>query len=123
MMWDMDIHVRTEANRRLLADFFDSLNEDQLNTRSLCDAWTVREVLGHLVMPMAGSLGRLVRQVIRARGSINRASAAIASELAQRPVSDLTTLLRDKADQHGTAPGVGRLAAGRPSPGPRCCAR
>ncbi len=109
MMWDMDIHVRTEANRRLLADFFDSLNEDQLNTRSLCDAWTVREVLGHLVMPMTGSLSRLLRQVIRARGSINRASAAIASELAQRPVSDLTTLLRDKADQHGTAPGVGPM--------------
>ncbi len=109
MMWDMDIPVRTEANRRLLADFFDSLNEDQLNTCSLCDAWTVREVLGHLVMPMTGSLGGFVLQVMRARGSINRASEAIARELAQRPVSDLTTLLRDKADQQGTAPGVGPM--------------
>ncbi len=105
----MDIHARTEANRRLLADFFDSLDEDQLNTRSLCDVWTVREVLGHLVMPMTGSLGQLVRQVIRARGSINRASEVIASELAQRPISDLTTLLRDGADEHGTAPGVGPM--------------
>lgn len=92
-----------------MADFFDSLNEDQLNTRSLCDAWTVREVLGHLVMPMTGSLGGFVLQVIRARGSINRASEAIASELAQRPVSDLTALLRDKAEQQGTAPAVGRM--------------
>jgi len=30
----------------LLADFFDGLDEDQLRTRSLCDAWSVREVLG-----------------------------------------------------------------------------
>jgi len=50
----VDIHARTAANRRLLADFFDRLDEDQLQTRSLCDAWTVREVLVHLVMPLTG---------------------------------------------------------------------
>ncbi len=66
----------------------------------------MREVLGHLVMPMTVSLGGLARQVLRARGSINRASEAIASELAKRPLSDLTTLLRDRADQHGRALGV-----------------
>jgi uncharacterized protein (TIGR03083 family) len=109
MMGDMDIHARIEANRRLLADFFDSLDEDQLNTCSLCDAWTVRDVLGHLVMPMTVSLGRLARQVVRARGSVNRASVAIAKELAQRPVHDLTTVLRVRADEHGTAPGVGPM--------------
>jgi uncharacterized protein (TIGR03083 family) len=105
----MDIHARTAANRRLLADFFDGLDEDQLQTRSLCDAWTVREVLGHLVMPLAGSLGGFLLQVVRARGSINRASEAVAGELARRPVTELTALLRDKADQHGRAPGVGPM--------------
>jgi uncharacterized protein (TIGR03083 family) len=105
----MDVRARTAANRRLLADFFDGLDEDQLQTRSLCDAWTVREVLGHLVMPLAGSLGGFLRQVVRARGSINRASEAVAGELGRRPVTELTTLLRDKADQHGKAPGVGPM--------------
>jgi len=40
----VDTRARTAANRRLLADFFDGLDEDQLRARSLCDAWTVREV-------------------------------------------------------------------------------
>ncbi len=93
----------------MLADFFDGLDEDQLQTRSLCDAWTVREVLGHLVMPLTGSFGGFLLQVVRARGSINRASEAIAGELARRPVSELTALLRDRADQHGKAPGVGPM--------------
>ncbi len=105
----VDIQGRTAANRRLLADFFDGLDEDQLQTRSLCDAWTVREVLGHLVMPLTGSLGGFLLQVVRARGSINRASEAVAGELSRRPVSELTALLRDRADQQGKAPGVGPM--------------
>jgi uncharacterized protein (TIGR03083 family) len=105
----VDIFARTAANRRLLADFFDGLDEDQLDTRSLCDAWTVREVLGHLVMPLTGSLGGFLLQVVRARGSVNRASEAVARELARRSVRDLTTLLRERADLHGKAPGVGPM--------------
>jgi uncharacterized protein (TIGR03083 family) len=105
----VDIFARTAANRRLLADFFDGLDEDQLDTRSLCDAWTVREVLGHLVMPLTGSLGGFLLHVVRARGSVNRASEAVARELARRSVRDLTTLLRERADLHGKAPGVGPM--------------
>jgi uncharacterized protein (TIGR03083 family) len=101
--------VRTAANRRMLADFFDGLDDDQLQTRSLCDAWTVREVLGHLVMPLTGSVGGFLVQVVRARGSLDRASEAVASDLSRRPVSELTALLRDRADQHGKAPGVGPM--------------
>ena len=109
MMPNMDIRERTAANRRLLADFFDGLEEDQLRVRSLCDAWTVREVLGHLVMPLTGSLGGFLKQVVRARGSINRASEAVAADLARHPVAELTALLRDRADEQIKAPGVGPM--------------
>lgn len=105
----METQARTAANRRLLADFFDGLDEDQLQTRSLCDAWTVREVLGHLVMPLTGTVSGFLLQVIRARGSLNRASEAVAGELSRRPVRELTSLLRDNADLHGKAPGVGPM--------------
>ncbi len=105
----MDVPARTAANRVLLADFFDRLDEHQLETASLCEAWTVREVLGHLVMPMAGSLGGFVRQLVRARGSVDRANEAVARELALRPVGDLTTLLRDQAHVQVKAPGVGPM--------------
>jgi uncharacterized protein (TIGR03083 family) len=105
----VDIHARTAANRRVLADFFDGLDEEQLRQQSLCDAWTVRDVLGHLVMPLTGSVRGFLRQLVRARGSLDRASIAVASELAQRPVAELTALLRDHADLHGRAPGVGPM--------------
>jgi uncharacterized protein (TIGR03083 family) len=97
------------VNRRRLADFFDGLDDEQLQTQSLCEAWSVREVLGHLVMPLTGSARGFLMQVVRARGSLNRASEAVASDLARRPVSELTALLRDRADHHGKAPAVGPM--------------
>lgn len=105
----VDVQARTAANRRLLADFFDGLSDEQLDTRSLCPAWTVREVLGHLVMPLTGSVSGFLLGVVRARGSFNRASERLAGELARRPVRELTGLLRAEADQHGRAPGVGPM--------------
>ena len=93
----------------MLADFFDDLDDEQLQTRSLCDAWTVREVLGHLVMPLTGSTGAFLVQVVRARGSLNKASEAVARDLSRSPVGELTALLRERADQHGRAPGVGPM--------------
>ena len=103
----VDVHARTAANRRLLADFFDGLDDAQLRTQSLCPAWTVRDVLGHLVASMTGSLGGLLVDVVRAGGSVNRANASMARRTAQRPVAELTAVLREQADEHGAAPGVG----------------
>lgn len=105
----MDVHARTAANRRLIADFFDGLDESQLVTQSLCEAWTVREVLAHLAMPMFVGLGRLALGVVRARGSIDRASQAIAADLARRPVAELTGVLRAEAARRVPAPGVGPM--------------
>ena len=99
MIGRVDVFSRTATNRRLLADFFDGLTDDQLESRSLCEAWTVREILGHLVMPLAGGTGSFLKQVARARGSINRASERVAADLAHRPVADLTGLLREHADR------------------------
>lgn len=105
----MDAQPRITANRLRLADFFESLDQEQLAVPSLCDAWTVREVLGHLVMPMAGAVRGLLVQLVRSRGSLDRASAAVARDLSTRPVLELTGLLRDQADVVVKAPGVGPL--------------
>jgi len=105
----MDVYLRTAANRRLAADFFDHLDERQLRTQSLCAAWTVRQVLGHLVMPMSASGWTLLWRTARARGSLDRASESIAADLAQRPVAELTQLLRDRADQAIDVPIVGPM--------------
>ncbi|MFE6510123.1 maleylpyruvate isomerase family mycothiol-dependent enzyme [Nocardioides sp. NPDC057767] len=105
----MDVAARTAANRRLLADFFDGLDESQLETQSLCSAWTVREVLGHSAMPFSVGIGRLLWRTLLAGGSIDRASSAIAEEQARRPVAELTGLLRTYAGKRVPAPGVGPM--------------
>jgi hypothetical protein len=75
----------------------------------LCHSWTVRDVLGQLVMPLAAGLGDFLWQVVRAHGSLNGASEAVATSLARRPGGGRAGLLRSKADQHGSAPGVGPM--------------
>lgn len=105
----MDIAARTASNRRLLADFFDGLDDAQLATQSLCSAWTVREVLGHSAMPFSVGIPRLLWRTLRAGGSIDRAAAAIAEEQARRPVAELTGLLRTYAGKRVPAPGVGPM--------------
>jgi uncharacterized protein (TIGR03083 family) len=100
---------RTADNRRLLADFFDSLTEDELETRSLCAEWTVREVLAHLAMPLVMSLPRFALEIARSRGSLDRASVAVARGLARRDVHELTGILRAHADKKVPAPGVGPM--------------
>ncbi|MGY0385903.1 maleylpyruvate isomerase N-terminal domain-containing protein [Nocardioides sp. WG-D5] len=105
----MDVAARTAANRRLLADFFEGLDEAQLETPSLCPAWTVKEVLGHSAMPFSVGIGRLLWRTLLAGGSIDRASAAIAEEQARRPVAELTGLLRTYAEKRVPAPGVGPM--------------
>ncbi len=69
----------------------------------------MRDVLGHLVMPFEGSVTGFLVQVVRARGSIDRANAAVARELGRRPVAELTGALREHADEVVKAPGVGAL--------------
>jgi len=106
---DDRVRARTAAGRRRLADFFDGLDEGQLATRSLCDAWTVREVLGHTATAFEVGLGRLLWRTLRARGSIDTANAELAVELARRPVPELTALLRANAHTRVPAPGVGPM--------------
>ncbi|KQW50958.1 hypothetical protein ASC77_25205 [Nocardioides sp. Root1257] len=105
----MDISERVAVRRQRAADFFDALDDTQLDTPSLCAAWTVREVLGHLVMPLMTPTRTLLWRTLRARGSLDRASAAIAADLARRPRAELTGMLRDRASSATDVPVVGSM--------------
>ena len=51
-----DLFRRTAANRRRAADLLAGLTPEQWSTPSLCAGWTVRELAGHLIMPMKTSI-------------------------------------------------------------------
>jgi uncharacterized protein (TIGR03083 family) len=105
----MDAIARVATNRRRAADFFDGLDDVQLDTPSLCSAWTVREVLGHLAAPLTTRMSTLLWRTARHRGSVDRASASIAADLARRPVGELTALLRERAEEAIDVPIVGPM--------------
>ncbi|WP_433797245.1 maleylpyruvate isomerase family mycothiol-dependent enzyme [Actinoplanes sp. CA-252034] len=93
--------------RRRTADLVESLSPEQLATRSLCDAWTVKEVVGHLVAAVAGADGAALLLVIRSGFSIHKANARLAARIAQRPADELAALLREHAEHPFKPPIVG----------------
>ena len=96
------------ANRLMAGDLFGSLTEDEWRTPSLCEGWTVREVLAHLVPPEGGhSPVRLLREVVRHRGDLHRMVDVTARRDARRPVAEPVRELRDRAATPLSAPVVG----------------
>jgi uncharacterized protein (TIGR03083 family) len=99
------------AERRRLADLLDGLTEEQWATPSLCDAWTVRDVVGHLVVPHT-RLAPLyfLMDFVAAGGNFERANVRLTARQAHRSTAALTADLRRYATSHFRPPGFGSEA-------------
>ena len=97
----------TADNRRLAADMFEALSEDQWTVPSLCAEWTVRDIAAHLVMPFEVSFARFLLALVRERGNGDRVADKATRELAHRSTTELVDLLRRNADRRFSPPGVG----------------
>ncbi|MSX07682.1 MAG: maleylpyruvate isomerase family mycothiol-dependent enzyme, partial [Actinobacteria bacterium] len=71
---DDAIFAETSDERRSLARTFDTLTPEQWDTQSLCDAWTVRDVAAHLVVPLIVPLWQFGLAMVRTRGNFDRAN-------------------------------------------------
>lgn len=110
----MDRHFDREASWRVIdalrlqvADLFDDLPREQWATRSLCDAWTVRDVGAHLSLaaltPLREVLGFAVRSGFRFDPMIREATLARArSRTDAEVVSDLRSLVGNRRLAPGT---------------------
>jgi uncharacterized protein (TIGR03083 family) len=103
----MDIFDEIADERREVADLAAGLTDQQLTTPSLCGAWTVHDVVGHLVVPLETSLPKFAVAMVASRGSFDRANDRLAREQGRRPVGDLVEVLRRKAGSRFTPPGHG----------------
>jgi hypothetical protein len=63
-----DVFGLIAAGRRRAADLLDQLSEEQLAVQSLCPAWTVHDMAGHLVAPFCVSMPRFALGSIFAGG-------------------------------------------------------
>ncbi len=106
----MDHFDLIAAQRRRLADTLSSLSEEQFAMRSLCDAWTIHDVVAHLVMPHETSIPRVVLAMARARGNFDVANQIMTARIARATSADLVMRLRAHADGHFTPPGHDSLA-------------
>lgn len=104
-----DVFDRTRSNRLRAADMFDGLTDEQWQTPSLCAGWTIRDLAGHMIMPMEISYRRFLYLLLRERGSFDRTADKASRELARRPPETMVTILRDKADMRVAPPGIGAL--------------
>ena len=108
-MNDDEIFTAIADERRRLADLASSFTDDQWATPSLCDGWTCRDVVAHLVVPLVVSIPAFGLAMLRARGNFDRANIAMTAKVAGS-YSDLPKTLRDRADKRFTPPGQGPRA-------------
>lgn len=106
-MDDDDIFAGCARLRRQTAGWLESLTPDQMDAPSLCAAWTVREVAGHLLAGLQARPRELLAEVVRARFRVDRANAELARRHARQPVDRLVAGFREGADRRLKVPVVG----------------
>ena len=60
------------AERLVLPDFLDTLDEQDWQAASLCPGWTVRDVVAHVTLATRQTVLPTIGRVLRARGDFNR---------------------------------------------------
>ncbi|WP_432510037.1 maleylpyruvate isomerase family mycothiol-dependent enzyme [Kineococcus sp. SYSU DK001] len=103
----MDVFEEIADERRALAAQLAGLTPQQRTARSLCRAWTVHDVLAHLVVPLEVSAPRFVLAVLAAGGRFDRANERVTRRLARRPFDELVQVLARGAGSRFTPPGAG----------------
>ena len=103
----MDAFAEIADERRSLATLLSGLTDEQQATPSLCSAWTVHDVLAHLVVPLEVGLPRFAVAMLICRGDFDRANVRLTAQQARRPFGELVEVLRQKADSRFTPPGAG----------------
>ena len=101
----MDLWPLTVQARRSLLDTFETLDDDQWATQSLCGEWSVREVAAHLVLAMRPPKRRYAAALVRARGNFDAANSAMAAADATQPVDRLLANYRAALDNRFAPPG------------------
>lgn len=101
-----DVWSLIAVERHRAADFVEHLTDAELAVPSLCGAWRVRDVAGHLTMPFEVGIPALLLGAARA-GGLDRFSERRARELGAREPYLLAETLRVHATTRFQPPGTG----------------
>jgi uncharacterized protein (TIGR03083 family) len=85
------------VERRALADLVESLTAEQLATQSLCGAWNVVTVAGHLAAAVSPSKKPFLMAMLRHSGNFHKANDDNAQRWGRRPVAEIVAAIRENA--------------------------
>jgi uncharacterized protein (TIGR03083 family) len=107
----MDIRAAIAAERREFARLLEELSPEQWDAPSLCDGWRVREVAAHMSLGFRYPLPRMLLEVAKARGDLNRmADRRARADAAAMSTTEIAGAIGENAD-HPWKPPVGGIAA------------
>ncbi|MDO2986864.1 maleylpyruvate isomerase family mycothiol-dependent enzyme [Mycobacteroides abscessus] len=92
-----------------LADLLNGLSEPQLQTPSLCEGWTVRDVSAHILMPMITKTRSFAWAMLKAKWNWDVANVALTEGIVERYGPRIPELLRQNADNRVTPAKSGPL--------------
>lgn len=101
----VDLWPITIAARTSLLSTFEQLDDAQWRVRSLCEGWTIRELLAHLVLAARPPAKRYIVAVARAKGSFDGANHALATADANKPIVELLSEYRSVVEYRFSPPG------------------
>lgn len=102
-----DLFTKIHNQRLALVEVLDGLGAEEWETPSLCEGWTVHDVVAHLTMPFNLGFPSLVFGVIKARGNFSLLSDRYARSQKDVPAGELVALLHREASNKFTPPGFG----------------
>ncbi len=106
----MDIWEMIFDQRRQLAGILETLDDAQWNTPSLCSAWTVRDVVGHLVSFNELGTPRVMLRMVLKGFNFNNMNIKLAKDFGARSPQELLGLFHKHAEGRWTPPGLGPAA-------------
>ena len=71
-MDDDTLFALVAVERQRAADMFAALDQQQLASPSPCSAWSARDMAGHLALPFAVSLPKVMVGMLRHRGQLRQ---------------------------------------------------
>lgn len=95
-MDDDQLFSWTTEHRVLFADTADQLGEERADGATLCAAWDVRTLTGHMLQPVRVPSWRFLLTAARVR-SMARACDVLAARLGDRPLAEITAEQRARA--------------------------
>lgn len=86
------LHMATDERRDLL-NLLRTLSDEQWNTMTLCDRWSVRDVVAHIVSYDVAGYRGLAKRFIKARLNVDRANAMGVDEFRDATTGELIDVL------------------------------